>query len=393
MNAHEVIVVGAGPVGLTHALGLARAGIGVTILEARQEAGTTPGDLVYQWNVLPGLDRLGILDDLLSVGYCEPHTFYRVHSTGETVTLDLAVMKDDCPFPFNLHVRQAEVTRILLEHLDERSEVTIFLSSALTDLAQDDHGVTVTSDGPKGEVTLRAKWVVGADGAHSAVRRALGLSFVGITWPERLISVEIDADLEVLGMRGAGAVIDPQFGAIAACVDPGSRWRYIYAEDRSMPENTIDSRMKNVLVEGLSAEMAEATYTWSSFRIHQRAAATFRRDRVMIIGDAAHITNPASGHGMSSGLFDAFALSEVLAAVVSGQADNSLLDRWAEERRHNYVEYASPTSSERKKFVFNLEDDAAVEQEFAPMRRIAEDPDRMRAWFTLAQSLEPPRWL
>ena len=69
------------------------------------------------------------------------------------------------------------------------------------------------------------------------------------------------------------------------------------------------------------------------------------------------------------------------------------IDRWAEERRHNYVEYASPTSSERKKFVFNLEDDAAVEQEFAPMRRIAEDPDRMRAWFTLAQSLEPPRWL
>ena len=389
---HEVIVVGGGPVGLTHALGLARAGIGVTVLEAGQEAGTTPGDLVYQWNVLPGLDRLGILDDLLSVGHCEPRTFYRVHSTGETLILDLGVMKDDCPFPFNLHVRQADVTRILLEHLGEHSDVSILLSSSLTDLGQDADGVTVTIDGPAGEVTLRATWVVGADGAHSAVRRALGLSFVGITWPERLISVEIDADLEVLGIHGAGAVIDPRFGSIAACVDPGTRWRYIYAEDRSIPEDTIDQRMKGVLATGLSADIAEASFAWSSYRIHQRAAATFRRNRVLIIGDAAHITNPASGHGMSSGLFDAFALSEALAAVVSGRTDDSLLDRWAEERRHNYVEYASPTSSERKKFVFNLEDDAAVEQEFAPMRRIAENPDRMRAWFTLARSLEPPGW-
>ncbi|MFI5436243.1 FAD-dependent oxidoreductase [Rhodococcus baikonurensis] len=391
MNAHEVIVVGGGPVGLTHALGLARAGVEVTVLEANTEVGTTPGDLVYHWNVLPWLDRLGILDDLLSAGNTEPHQFYRVGSTGETLAFDLGVLADESPFPFNLHVRQAEVTRILLEHLGEFREVTILLSSLLTDLVQDDAGVTVTFDGPAGEVTLRAGWVVGADGSRSAVRRRLGLSFSGMTWPERLISVEIDADLEVLGMYGAGYVIDPRFGAILACVDPGSRWRYIYAEDRAAPEDTIADRLPGVLSKALSPEVADARFTWSAYRIHQRAAAAFRVGRIMLIGDAAHLTNPASGHGMSGGLFDSFALSEVLAAVVSGKSDDSLLDRWAEERRRNFVEYSSPTSSERKKFVYNLEDDSAVEQEFAPMRRIAADPDRMREWFALARSLEPPR--
>ncbi|MEO5665559.1 MAG: FAD-dependent oxidoreductase [Nocardioides sp.] len=391
MNAHEVIVVGGGPVGLTHALGLARAGIDVTVLEARPEVGTTPGDLVYHWNVLPWLDRLGILDDLLSVGHTEPHSFYRVGSTGETLTFDLGVLADEFPFPFNLHLRQDEVTKILLKHLGERSEVTILVSSAMTELVQDDAGVIVTCDGPAGEVTLRAGWVVGADGARSAVRRGLGLSFAGITWPERLISVEIDADLEALGMHGAGYVIDPRLGAIVACIDPGSRWRYIYAEDRAAPEDAIARRLTGVLSEALSPEVAEASFTWSSYRIHQRSAATFRVGRALLIGDAAHVTNPASGHGMVSGLFDSYALSEALSAVIAGGADDSLLDRWAEERRRNFVEHSSPTSSERKKFVFNLEDDATVEQEIEPMRRIAADPDRMRAWFGLARRLEPPR--
>lgn len=393
MKAHEVIVVGAGPVGLTHALGLARAGVEVTVLEAKAEAGTTPGDLVYQWNVLPGLDRLGILDDLLKVGYAEPHSFYRVGSTGETLVFDLGVMADEVPYPFNLHVRQEAVTRILLKHLGERSEVTIVLSSALTDLVQDAEGVTVTCEGPTGEQTMRAGWVVGADGARSAVRRLLGLSFTGITWPERLISVEIDADLEPLGMHGAGYVIDPRLGAIVACIDPGARWRYIHSEDRSLPEDTIARRLTGVLTDGLSPEVSASSFTWSAYRIHQRSAATFRLGRTLIIGDAAHVTNPVSGHGMTGGLFDSYALSEALGAVVSGGADDSLLDRWAEERRRNFLEHSSPTSSERKKLVYNLEDDAAVEQEIAPYRRIAADRDRMRAWFTLARQLEPPSWV
>lgn len=390
MKTREVIVVGGGPVGLTHALGLARAGIQVTVLEARHEAGTTPGDLVYHWNVLPWLERLGILEDLLSVGDAEPHSFYRVGSTGETLTFDLGVLADEFPHPFNLHLRQEEVTRILLKHLGEHSEVTILLSSALTDLQQDAEGVTVTCEGPTGEITLRGGWVVGADGARSSVRRRLGLSFAGFTWPERLISIEIDADLEELGMHGAGYVIDPRLGAIVACVDRGSRWRYIHSEDRARPEDTIARRIPGVLSDALTPDIARADFTWSSYRIHQRAAATFRVGRAMLVGDAAHVTNPASGHGMTSGLFDSCALSDVLSAVIVDGMDDSVLDRWAEERRHNFVEHSSPTSSERKKLVYNLPDDRSIEQEIAPLRRIASEPDRMRAWFALARQLEPP---
>lgn len=393
MNAPQVIVVGAGPVGLTNALGLAAAGIDVTVLEARPEAGTTPGDLVYQWNVLPGLERLGVLDDLLAVGFAEPHSFFRVGSTGETLAFDLGVMVDETPFPFNLHVRQAEVARVLLKHLGERTNVSVLLSSALTDLTQDDDGVTVTCEGPSGEISLRSGWVVGADGARSAVRRRLGLSFAGITWPERLISVEIDHDLEPLGMHGAGYVIDPRLGAIVACIDRGERWRYIHAEDRALPEATIPQRLAEVLRDALSSDVASSNFNWSPYRIHQRAAETFRVGRALIVGDAAHVTNPVSGHGMTSGLFDSFSLTEALAAVVAGDADESLLDRWADERRRNYLEHSSPTSSERKKLVYNLENDAAVEQEIEPYRRLSADRDRMRSWFSLARQLESPNWV
>lgn len=105
MTDGTVLVVGGGPVGLVLALGLARAGVRVTVVEAQSEAGSTAGDLVYQWAVLPGLDRLGILEDLVALGYTEPHTFFRVEATGETLEFDLGVLTGETPHPFNLYIR------------------------------------------------------------------------------------------------------------------------------------------------------------------------------------------------------------------------------------------------------------------------------------------------
>lgn len=392
MTSSSVVVVGAGPVGLTHALGLARRGVSVTVVEQHSAAGTTPGDLVYHWNVLPGLERLGVLEDLIAVGDAEPLSFYRVRSTGETLPFDLGVMADETPYPFNLHVRQDEVTRVLLEHLSRRSGVTMLLSSPVVDVERDDSGVTARIEGPEGLVELRADWLVGADGARSVVRRQLGLAFAGMTWPERMVTVEVDADLAPFGLFGAGYVIDPRLGAIVACVEPGRRWRYIHAENRTVPEAGLEDRLRVVLAEAFAPAVGESPMTWSTYRIHQRCAATFRVGRVMLLGDAAHITNPVSGHGMTSGLFDSFSLTEALTAVIDGKAAESLLDRWAVERRRNYLEHSSPVSSERKKLVYNLESDAEVEDEIAPYRRMSQDRDLMRGWFAMARRLEPPTY-
>ena len=181
--------------------------------------------------------------------------------------------------------------------------------------------------------------------------------------------------------------MDPTAGAILACVEREARWRYIYAEDRALPEELIATRLTARVASALSPELAERVDGWSASRIHQRSAPTFRVGRILLIGDAAHLTNPTTAMGMLCGLFDSLALTTALARVCDGAGDE-VLDEFAEERRRRFVDYASPTSSERKKLVFNLEDAAAVEREISSYRRIAADRSRMRAYFNSVLTLE-----
>lgn len=276
---------------------------------------------------------------------------------------------------------------MLLRHLALHPGVRLLLNCEAVDISHDERKGGVTCDGPSGSVELEADWLVGADGAHSVVRRRLGLGFPGITWPERLVTVELASGLEGLGLRGSGYVVDPRLGAIVACVERETRWRYIYAEDRALPEEHIASRLVARVAEALSPELAEMVDGWSASRIHQRSAPTFRVGRILLIGDTAHLTNPTTAMGMLCGLFDSFALTSALTRVCDGAGDD-LLDTFADERRRTFVEYASPTASERKKLVFNLESDAAVQREISSYRRIAADRNRMKAYFNSLRMLE-----
>jgi 3-(3-hydroxy-phenyl)propionate hydroxylase len=127
--------------------------------------------------------------------------------------------------------------------------------------------------------------------------------------------------------------------------------------------------------------------------MHQRTAATYRLGRVLLAGDAAHITNPTSGFGLMGGLYDSFALSEALAAVVRGQAGVEILDRYSEQRIRIYHEIISPISSESLRLVFNSGDRDRLDRDLAVLRARKSDPEAMRKFLSAPAALETPSLL
>ncbi|MGH8260905.1 MAG: FAD-dependent oxidoreductase [Steroidobacteraceae bacterium] len=384
MAEEPVIVVGAGPVGVLTALGLARSGVRVTVVESEPAVVDSPRAIVYHWSVLDGLERLGILDDVKRIGLTKQDYMYRVFATGESICWTLAPLAEHTAHPYNVHLGQNRLAEVALEHLRRLPGTSISFGTRVTGLVQDAHGVTLqatTSEGPR---ELRASWVVGADGGRSAVRQALGLGFAGTTWPERFVATNVVYDFERLGLARATMLVDPRYGAIIVRIDDAGHWRCTYCEDASLPEEGILERMpeffRAILAPGTGYELVQH----SPYRMHQRAAERFRVGRVVLAGDAAHVTNPTGGLGLTSGMFDCFVLHEALAAVVHGEIGDEVLDRYAEERRRVFWELASPQACENKRLIYHSRDPARLESDLAGLRRLATDRDFLieRALFT-----------
>ena len=128
----------------------------------------------------------------------------------------------------------------------------------------------------------------------------------------------------------------------------------------------------------------------TAYNMHQRTAATYRVGRVLLAGDAAHITNPTSGFGLMGGIYDSFALSEALAAVVHEKAGDEILDRYSESRRKIYLEVTSPISTESLRLVFHSGDQDRLNKDLALLRNRKNDPEAMRKFLSVPAALETP---
>lgn len=307
--------------------------------------------MVYHWSVLDGFERLGVLDACAAGAIRTTGWTYVVRRTGERIPVDLAPIADDVAHPYNLLIAQETLTEALSAEL-ARWGSSIDWGTTVTAIAQDADGVTVLAENEEGAHSYRAEWVVGADGARSIIRRDLGLAFAGMTWPDRFVATNMAFDFSSLGFDTAGYQVDPVLGAVVARVDSDRLWRYIFAESRTLPEETIGVRARSVLDEVLPAGSEAGISESFAYRIHQRSADRFRVGRALLVGDAAHLTNPALSLGMTSGLSDAYSLIEALGAVVVDGHDDEILNRYSETRRRNFWEYTSPASVAAKEFIF-----------------------------------------
>jgi 3-(3-hydroxy-phenyl)propionate hydroxylase/6-hydroxy-3-succinoylpyridine 3-monooxygenase len=258
-------------------------------------------------------------------------------------------------------------------------------------LRQDAGGVTLSIVTERGTEELRAKWVIGADGAGSTVRQLLGLSFDGMTWPERFVATNVYYDFERYGYSRATFVIDDQFGAVIAVLNREGLWRCTYMEDAALPEENFLDRLPHAYEALLPGGGSYVLERASPYRMHQRSAGRYRVGRVVLAGDAAHVTNPTGGLGLTSGLFDSYALYPALAAVILEGADDDVLDRYAAARRDTFVNRASPQAIANKQLVFHANGGGqALEEALALLRRLTTDPEFLRQRLMFTRSLQTP---
>lgn len=384
---YDVIVVGGGPTGFITALGLAQSGVNVLVLERGDRINDSPRAAVYHWSLLDGLERLGLREEAEQTGIVKDDYTWLIKRTGEHIRYRLNVLEGVTPYPYNINMGQDVLTGMAKARLEKLSNATIRFGAEVEHLSQDDGGVTVTlADGEE----LRAAWAIGADGAGSTVRQALGLTFDGFTWPERFVATNVYHDFVSAGYGLSTMVVDPQWGAVIVIIARDGLWRCTYMEDAGLPEETFLDRLPAAYEHLLPGKGGYKLSQAAPYKMHQRCASNFRQGRVLLAGDSAHVTNPTGGFGLTTGLFDAYALWPTLAAIVLEGADPALLDIWAKERRDIFLERTSPQAIAYKEFLFHCfhGDEAKLEAAIEGMRAMQDDPDTCRERLMFTKGLE-----
>ena len=399
MSDSEVLISGAGPTGLAAALYLARLGIPVTVLEAEAELTTDLRAANFHPPTLEILDGLGIGDEVQKAGISVP--VWQVHDRleGLVAEFDLSLIADETRYPCRFHLEQHKVTRMMLPAIEATGHGRILFSHRLTSVEPSGEEVTVTAVTPAGEQQFTARWLIGADGARSAVRKSMGVKFEGFTWPEKFLVSSIDHDLGQDGYSMAAYIADPEhWAALFRVPHTGGNgvWRIAFGVDPEGDETALLD--PHFIRHNLSVIFQKAAINWSEmdfiyssiYRVHQRVAKTFNQGRVLIAGDAAHINNPLGGFGLNAGIQDAVNLAEKLAKVWSSEADEKIFNLYTRQRRIVNLDAVQAISIRNKKML--EERDPAVRAErLKELRQTAADPARAKAYLMNASMINSIR--
>jgi 3-(3-hydroxy-phenyl)propionate hydroxylase len=383
-NGDPVLIAGGGPVGLLCAWMLGRRGLHVRLFDNNGEPQADPRAATTHPATLELLTEDGLAEDMARVGLVAPVFQFWDRPSGELVAqFDHALLKDDTRYPYVVQCEQFKTARLLLDRLRKMPNVEVLFGHEVAEVAQTEHSVGVKVRGPKADAKHAGSYLIGADGGRSVVRKQCGIAFEGFTWPERFIVLTTPYDFEAeRGYCYRSYFADP--GAWCNCFKvsadgPPGLWRTVFpagaeqSEADIMSDAGVQARIQSFFPSSQPYDIVHRNL----YVTHQRVAETFRKGRVLLAGDAAHVNNPIGGMGLNGGIQDAANLSEKLAQIFLNGAPDRLLDLYSLQRRAVAVEFVQEQSIANKKRL-EARDPETRQRNLSELREIAADPARAR---------------
>jgi 3-(3-hydroxy-phenyl)propionate hydroxylase len=363
---------------------LGRQGIPVRLFDVNDQPQADPRAATTHCATLDLLDVDGLAADMARVGLVAPiFQFWDRPSHSKVAEFDHAILKDDTRHPYAVQCEQFKTAKLVLERARKVPNVDIVFGHEVLDVEQTADRVSVQVRGPDGVKTHSGAYLIGADGGRSVVRKQSDIAFDGFTWPERFIVLTTPFDFnKSSGYCSRSYFADPDEWCncfkVSADGPPGL-WRTVYptnpelSEEELMSDAAVQARMQKFFPNDKPYEIVHRNL----YVTHQRVAETFRKGRVLLAGDSAHINNPIGGMGLNGGIQDAANLAEKLGQVILDNAPASLLDLYSLQRKTVATEFVQQQSIENKKRL-EAKDPETRKRNLDELGAIAADPARAR---------------
>jgi 3-(3-hydroxy-phenyl)propionate hydroxylase len=381
-----------GPVGVVTAWALARVGLEVELFEALADVDESPRASTTHPATLDLLAELGLVDEVIARGLVAPtFQFWDRPTQRKIAEFDHGVLAQDTAHPFVVQCEQHKLARLTLERLRRLPNARVHFGSRIDAVQLFDDKVQVTVVDTAGPRVVTGSYLVGADGGRSTVRKALGIEFEGYTFPERFLVLTTSFDFAAArGFCLRNYIADPDEWTNlfkVAGEDGSGLWRAVFpttpgeTDEQVLNEEAVQRRLQKFFPKAGPYPVLHRNL----YNVHQRVAASFRKGRAFLAGDAAHVNNPIGGLGLNCGIHDAVELAALLGPVCRGEALPATLDRYDRVRRPINVEFVQQQTIANKKRL-EEKDPGAREASFDVLRKTAADPTSHRA-FLLRTSL------
>ncbi len=386
MPDRNIVVVGAGPVGTVAALACARFGHNVTLIEALERVDDSPRASTTQPPTLEILAELGLIDEYIAQGFVSrTFQFWDRPTLRLIAEFDFERLRGETPYPYVVQTEQHKLANMGIARLRAMPNAKVLMGTRVTRVLASKESVTVETD----KDSFVADYVIGCDGGRSTVRKQLGIEFEGFTWPERFLVITTRFDFQAaLGCCYRNYMAGPEEWTNLFKVagdDLKGRWRAVFntRQDESDEEALSDAAVRARLGRIHVPEGERDYLHLNLYNVHQRVAQRFRKGRVFLAGDAAHVNNPIGGLGLNSGIHEAWHLARLL----NGGDRDANLDEYERVRRPLNIEYVQEQTIANKRRLEEREP-AARQKRFEELARMADDPAAHKRFLMRASLLE-----
>jgi 3-(3-hydroxy-phenyl)propionate hydroxylase len=371
----RVIVAGGGPVGAVATFLLARAGIPVTMIERERGVVADYRASTFHPPTLDLLEQSGISAALVEMGLICPTMQIRDRRAGRIAEFDLSILRNDTRYPYRLQCEQFKLVDWAYQQLQSIPGIDLRFGHSVVGLEQDDSGVKLEAEHDGGRVAVTGDIVIACDGGRSTVRKLIDMPFEGFTYPEYFL---------VAGTRFDFRAHMPDLCSVNYTADPvewflllqiPDMWRVILpADEKLSPDDAVSQHsLQSSLQNILPRDEAYDIVVRAIYRVHQRVAAQYRRGRVFLAGDAAHLNNPLGGMGLNGGLHDVISLTDRLITWWHGKADATILEGYEQQRRPEAIN-AIHAITARNKRLLEERDPEIRARNLRDLQKTASDP-------------------